>query len=143
MSAEREVRATLAAFDAAFAAGDARALAEAFSEDAQLLLLYGEPIVGREVIEERWARFFAAWDASAWRTDLRIVDVHADRAYTHSTYTETLAPRAGGTADGRPRERVVGRHVAFLRRETDGRWRIWLLMNSHVKPTEQLPEEGT
>jgi uncharacterized protein (TIGR02246 family) len=142
VTAGDEVRATLAAFDAAFAAGDASALAEAFSEDAQLLLLYSEPIVGREVIRERWARFFAAWDTSAWRTEPRIVDVHADRAYTQSTYTETLVARPGGTAEGRPRERVVGRHVAFLRRETAGQWRIWLLMNSHVRPTEQLPGEG-
>ena len=53
---------------------------------------------------------------------------------TLSTYTETLVPRGEG-----PRVAVNGRLVAFLRRESDGAWRIEMLMNSHTRPMEDLP----
>ena len=102
--------------------------------DARLLLLHREAIVGRDAVEERWAGFFARFDTSAWATSPELVEVHTDRAYVLSTYTETLVPRGDG-----PRVAVNGRFVAFLRREQDGAWRIAMLMNSHTRPMEDLP----
>jgi uncharacterized protein (TIGR02246 family) len=130
-----EVQVTLAAFDQGFAAGDADLLAEQFAEDAELLLLHSEPIVGRTAIRDLWARFFADWDTSAWRTAPRIVEVHGPRAYTVSDYTETLVHRARE----RPARLVVGRLVRFLRQGADGTWRVTLVLNSHARPMEELP----
>jgi uncharacterized protein (TIGR02246 family) len=126
---EAEVQAALDAFVRAFAAGDADALAELFAPDAQLLLLYGAAVVGRLAIREVWAGAFARNDTSAWQTERQIVDVHGDRAYALTTYTETLVPRAGG-----PPELVAGRLVQFLRRDADGHWLVTLALNSHVRP---------
>jgi len=72
--------------DAAFAAGDADRYAALFAEDAQLLLLHGQPVKGRAAIRDRWR----------------------------------------------------GRLIHFLRREADGAWRIWLIMNSHSQPVEPV-----
>lgn len=132
-SPDIEVRAALDAFDRAFAAGDANALVEFFAVDASLLLLYGPAIHGRAGIHAQWTPFFAAWDMSAWATERVIVDVHEDRAYTLSTYTETVVHRAGTE----PSRLVVGRVVTFLRL-VDGRWLITVLMNSHARPVETL-----
>ena len=129
------VLAALDAFDQAFAAGDAELLAEQFAEDAELLLLHSELTVGRAAIRDLWARFFADWDASAWRTEPRIVDVHGPQAYTVSDYTETLVHRARE----RPARLVVGRLVRFLRQDADGTWRVTLALNSHARPIEELP----
>ena len=128
------VFALLRAHDAAFARGDARAYAALFCRDARLLLLHNEAIIGRDGVEERWAGFFSRFDTSAWDTSPELVEVHGDRAYTLSTYTETLVPRGEG-----PRVAVNGRLVTFLRRESDGAWRIEMLMNSHTRPMEDLP----
>ena len=128
------VMALLHAHDAAFAQGDAHGYAALFCGDARLLLLHREAIVGRDAVEERWAGFFARFDTSAWATSPGLVEVHTDRAYVLSTYTETLVPRGDG-----PRVAVNGRFVAFLRREQDGAWRIAMLMNSHTRPMEDLP----
>jgi uncharacterized protein (TIGR02246 family) len=127
------VMALLRAHDAAFARGDAGAYAALFCGDARLLLLHNRAIEGREAVEERWRSFFARYDTSAWATDPELVEVHDDRAYTLSTYTETLVPRGDG-----PRISVAGRLVAFARRESDGAWRIAMLMNSHTRPMEEL-----
>jgi hypothetical protein len=79
--------------------------------------------------KERQRSSTASRPSIAW-----LVEVHDDRAYTLSTYTETLVPRGGG-----PRISVVGRLVTFVRRESDGAWRIAVLMNSHTRPMEELP----
>lgn len=128
------VRAALTDFDRCFAAGDAAALAEHFAVDAQLLLLHRDPIEGRASIQAYWHGFFTAYDPGAWQTDLRILDVHADRAYAMAVYSETLVHRG---AD--PSRMVHGRLVFFLRRDPDDRWRVTMVMNSHVRPVEVVP----
>ena len=133
-SPDSEVRAALDAFDRAFAAGDTDAVVELFAEDASLLLLHGAPIRGRPGSRAQWGPSFATWDMSAWATERVVVDVHGDRAYALSTYTETMVHRAG-TEQSRL---VVGRVVMFLRRADDGRWLITMLMNSHARPVELL-----
>ena len=126
-----DVRAALADFDRCFAAGDASALAAYFADDAQLLLLYRDPIEGREAIRAYWSRFFADYDPAAWKTDLGILDVHGDRAYATAVYSETLVHRGGD-----PSRIVHGRLVFFLRRDSGERWRVAMIMNSHVRPVE-------
>ena len=125
------VSAALADFDRCFASGNADALAELFADDAQLLLQYREPIEGRPAIRDQWARLFAEFDPGSWRAEHPIVDVHGDRAYTVSTYSETLIPRRGGAS-----QLVNGRVVLFFRRDPDGAWRVTLAMNSHTRPIE-------
>jgi uncharacterized protein (TIGR02246 family) len=123
----------LARFHQAFAAGDAPRLSRLFAPDAQLLLLHQEPLEGRGAILAHWSRLFGAWDTSAWRTTLVSADVHGDRAYTLSTYSETLVPRGDG-----PSRRVVGRLVLFFRREPGGPWQVSLALNSHIRPIEEI-----
>jgi uncharacterized protein (TIGR02246 family) len=119
--------------DAAFAAGDADRYAALFAEDAQLLLLHGQPVKGRAAIRDRWRSFFARFDTSAWEPRTELVEVHGGRAYTYGTYTERLRNREDGSG-----QLVRGRLIHFLRREADGARRIWLIMNSHSQPVEPL-----
>lgn len=128
-SAEADVRAAMADFDRAFAAGDADALVATCTEDARFLLLYSPARDGQAAIRAAWTAFFAAYDTTAWVTDRLIVDVHGDRAYTVSTYSETLVPRGGGTASS-----IEGRLVLFLRRASGGPWLVTLALNSHIRP---------
>jgi uncharacterized protein (TIGR02246 family) len=133
VSATDEVHAALAAFDRCFAAGDAAGLSARFSEDAQLLLVHSEPIEGRPAILAHWTQLFSAYDTSAWMVERTLVDVHADRAYALSTYSETLVSRHGG-----PSRLVNGRLVQFLRRDADGAWMVTVAMNAHSRPVEEV-----
>ena len=137
MTMTTEVHAALDDFDRAFASGDADALAELFAVDASLLLLYGDAIEGREAIRGQWTRLFAAYDPGEWRAERRIVDVHGDRAYALSVYSERLVHRENGSA------RIVhGRLIHFLRRDPDGTWRVSVAMNSHTRPVQDLGSDG-
>ena len=131
-----EVRAALAVFDRTFAAGDGEALGALFVPEAELLLLYSEPLEGRAAIAAFWTRFFATWDGSSWRAEHRIVEVHGDHAWCQSVYSETLVHRQEG------RRRIVhGRLVSVLGRDPVGRWLVRLVMNSHVRPAEDVPAD--
>ena len=138
MTPTEAIRDALAAFDRAFAAGDADGLADLFAEDGLLLLLYREPLEGRAAIRDNWARFFADWDPGAWRAEHRVVEADGDRGHALSVYSETLRHRAGIE----PSRVVRGRVAYFLRRDPDGAWLITLAMNSHSKPIETI-ESGT
>lgn len=133
MSATEDVRGALDEFDRVFGSGDADALASLFAIDAQLLLLHGEPFVGRAAIREHWRRFADRYDPAAWQSEHVIIDVHEDRAYALSIYSEVLVPRMPG-----PRISVAGRLILFLHREADGAWRVTLAMNSHSRPMQEL-----
>ena len=132
---ETQVRAALDAFDHAFATGDATALAGQFAADGRLLLLHTDAIHGRDAIRAHWERLFARYDTSAWRTELLVIDTHADRAWTVATYSEILVPRVDGHGQ---RQLVQGRLVRSLQPEVDGRWRVSLALNSHTRPVELL-----
>jgi uncharacterized protein (TIGR02246 family) len=122
------VRAALDAFDRAFAAGDAAALAEQFADDARLLLLHADAMEGRDAIRSHWNRLFERYDTSAWRTELLVIDVHGGQAWTVSTYSEILVARDVGEGS---RQLVRGRLVRFL-------GRVSLALNSHSRPVELL-----
>jgi uncharacterized protein (TIGR02246 family) len=138
VSASVDVHAALAEFDRCFGGGDAAGLSALFAVDAELLLVHSAAIEGRPAILAHWTRLFGAYDTSAWAVERKVVDVHGDRAYAMSTYTETLVPRTG---DG-PSRLVVGRLVLFLRRDVDAAWRITLAMNSHVRPVAEVPTQA-
>jgi uncharacterized protein (TIGR02246 family) len=119
--------------DLAFAAGDASRYAALFTEDGRVYLLHSDPAEGRASIEARWRAAFDRLDTSAWEPRTELVEVHGDHAAVFGTYTERLLNREDGS-----RTLVRGRVVYWLRRESDGRWRISLLMNSHSHPMEPI-----
>jgi uncharacterized protein (TIGR02246 family) len=136
MNGDRDaILVTLEAFDHALASGDGRAYASTFAQDGRLLLLFSDPIEGREAILQDSLATFATWDTSAWRTERVLVDACGDRAWALSTYSEMLIHRL----DGR-RRLIRGRLIHVLRREPDG-WRVEIAMNSHSRRVEELPAE--
>ncbi len=128
-------RAALAAFDRAMAEADADAMAEVFTDDAQLLAAMTDAVAGRQAIRRHWAQIFARFATTSYDPDYPLVDVHGDRAYALCTYTEVAQPRDGGEA-----VLLRGRAIYFLRRETDGAWRINLALNSLSHQPERIAE---
>ncbi len=123
----------LAAFHAAFAAGDAKRFADCFDEGGRMYLLHRDPLEGRSAIREHWEGAFAKYDTSAWQPVTELVEMRDDHAYAFGTYTERLLSREDGS-----RQLVRGRLIHFLRCDDDAWW-ITLAMNSHSRPIEPLP----
>jgi uncharacterized protein (TIGR02246 family) len=134
VNADAEVLAALDAFDRAFAAGDAEAYASLFAEDGQMLLLYADPLVGREEVRTAAGAIFAAWNTTAWRTQRMLIETCGETAWALSTYTETQVHREDGH-----RQVIHGRLLQVLRREAGGGWRFTIAMNSHSRRVEELP----
>jgi uncharacterized protein (TIGR02246 family) len=127
------IAALLRRFHDAFAAGDADALAECFTEDGQMHLLHSEPALGREAIRTRWRSGFERLDTSDWTPITDFTERRGDRAFAFGTYTERLLDRRSGA-----RTLVRGRLVHWMARQTDGAWRVTFLMNSHSHPMEPI-----
>jgi uncharacterized protein (TIGR02246 family) len=114
--------------EAAFNAGDARAVASLFTDDAVLMASQQPDEVGRAEILESYAEQFAAYtiqlDGVAVETKL-----FGDYGFSRGTYKVTLIPKAGG-------DTIVddGRFLSLLQRQRDGAWKSIREMSNSSKP---------
>lgn len=120
----------LAAYDAAFAADDADAVAQLFAADARLMWPEEEDIVGREAIRQAFGEFVETFHTVSWAPGYQVVDESGGRAFLLGRFVELRRVRRTGEL-----ERVPGRIVLVCRREPDGQWRITHAMTSRYGET--------
>lgn len=115
--AEEAVKEGLDAWEAAFNAGDGKALADLYTEAAVLLPPGAERIEGRGKIAEFWQ---GAIDSGLADPDLEAVEVveSGDLAYE----VGKLSITAPGE-DGEPTP-VSGKYIVIWQRGDDGEWRL-------------------
>lgn len=101
---------------AAVEAQDASAVAALYAEQSLVLSPNTDPLVGRDAIQQAWARNFAA-GYSSLRVGNPRVDTGADRAAMIFLWEATIAP-AGGEA-----RTIRGRSLLYFVRSGDG----WLI----------------
>lgn len=129
-SAEEAVKEGLDAWEAAFNAGDGKALADLYTEDAVLLPPGAERIEGRAKIAEFWQ---GAMDAGLQDPSLEAVEVveFGEHAYE----VGALSISAPG-ADGEPAP-VSGKYMVIWQRGDDGTWRLHRdIWNMNPAPSE-------
>lgn len=129
-SAEEAVKEGLDAWEAAFNAGDGKALADLYTEDAMLLPPGAERIEGRGKIAEFWQ---GAIDAGLADPSLEAVEVveSGDLAYE----VGTLSITAPGE-DGEPMP-ASGKYIVIWQRGDDGTWRLHRdIWNLNPPPSE-------
>jgi uncharacterized protein (TIGR02246 family) len=103
---------------AAYAAGDADAIAAQYTEDA-VLAGADLALTGREVIAETYRGFFATATAEL-ENAIEEIEVMADGwAFVRGRLRVRSTPRDGGETDRR-----TGKYLAIARRGTDGVWRF-------------------
>lgn len=105
------------AFVDAYAKGDAAAIAEMFTEDAEIYDEFGEQTVGREAIE---ALFQDVFDNSP-EASIQEIQIDRIRAISGSV---TLEEGHVISADGPDRPRFRSKYVALHTKGSDGQWRI-------------------
>ncbi len=125
---EGQIKATSKAWNEAFNAGDAKALAALYAPDAMLLPPTAEPVKGRKSIEEFWAGFIEGVKGKLEIQEDLVPEVlvQGDLAYSLGRFTIL-------DVDGEVVDR--GKYVAIWKR-ADGQWRIYrdILNTSLPKP---------
>ena len=109
---EEQLRTTSKAWEDAFNAGDAKALAAIYAPEAMLLPPNSEPVQGRESIEELWAGFI---EGVKGELEIQEVFVQGDLANMIGTYIIL-------DVDGKVVDR--GKYVEIWKRG-DGQWQLY------------------
>jgi uncharacterized protein (TIGR02246 family) len=112
---EKAIRATVDAFAQAFHKGDAKAIAEMFTEDGEAVDAEGGTIQGREALQEHYAARFAAGPGDKIETTVESIKFLAAGVARETGRTQ-LTPSEGGTP-------VTG-HYSAIHVKRDGRWLV-------------------
>ena len=125
-----------AAFQTAYNAGDAAAVAALYTDDAISLPDHHQPVEGKAAIQ----RYFEDEIFKMYTVTIQIMpvdtEITGDLAHEHGTYTIAVTPKVGG-------EKMTddGKYVVILKRGADGVWKIHHdIDNSNRMPT--LPGQG-
>lgn len=122
------VSALRSAWEAAYEAGDAAALAALYTEDATSMPAGEATVAGKAAIQATYQGMF---DQMTFATDLRPLSTHVDGdlGYDHGEFAGTATPKAGGDATA-----VTGRYLVVFRRGDDGAWRLSHTMDNQATP---------
>jgi uncharacterized protein (TIGR02246 family) len=127
------INAVRTAFQTAYNAGDAAALAALYTDDAISLPDHHEAIQGKAAIQ----RYYEDEIFKQYTVTIAIMpgdtEINGNLAHEHGTYTIAVTPRAGGdkmTDDGK--------YVVILKRGADGVWRI----HHDIDNSKRLPGQA-
>lgn len=111
------IAATSEQFEAAYARGDAEAMAALYTPDAALLPPGAGRIDGREGIAATWQQFMDM-DVRDVALETVELEVYGDSAAEVGTYTLTAPDGEGGRVTGQ------GKYIVLWRKGDDGVWRL-------------------
>ncbi len=111
---ESAIRANVAAFVKAYNAGDAKAVANLFSPEAQVVDEDGETTQGRDAIEQRVAGTFAESPQGKIKLDVESIRF-IGKALAVETGKSTVTPGGGGTPD-------VSSYTVVHLKSPEGKW---------------------
>jgi ketosteroid isomerase-like protein len=131
---EAAIRQSLAEIQRAFNAGEYDAMFAQYRDDV-LVSAPGQPeIVGKA----EWRAGFGKMPSNVAlkvRFDTQEISVSGDLGYERGTFTMDMADRSSGSPVGS----VTIRHVHIFRRDADGRWRGWRLIENSADSPPAVP----
>jgi uncharacterized protein (TIGR02246 family) len=116
---EAAIRAIDTAWSRAFAAGDGKALAALYSDDATVLPP-NESIQKGEAVKKYLAGFTEGYSGTFEFTPTAI-EGRDDLAYTVGTYRATVTERKPGA---KPYPTEEGKYITVVKRQPDGSWKM-------------------
>ena len=125
---ETAIRAIADQYVKATLAGDAKAVAALYTDDAVEMPPNVPPVKGRAALEQFYAKQFAAGKIAKF--SLNHLETHGsgDSGYDVGTYTQTLTPAKGNAMNDR------GKYVVILKRVA-GAWKVgYAIYNSDNPP---------
>jgi uncharacterized protein (TIGR02246 family) len=114
---------------AAYAAGDADAVAAQYTEDAILMRPNSPTLVGRKAIAEGHRPWFANFRAELTH-EVDEIEAIGDQAYMRGRFVVVATPKQGGAP-----VRLQGKSLSIVQRGPDGVWRFARDIFNYDHPT--------
>ncbi len=134
---EAQIRAIEDRIMAAFAAGDADALAANYTEDAVLMTMDRPSITGRKNIADHYRRMLQNV-TTRLTTHIEEVQVGGDWGFMRGRFEQTITMKQNGASMS-----VKGKYIAVVRRDKDGVWRFARDIFNLDAPVAPPPEPST
>ena len=124
---------TIAELDRTFSEDRGWDMGDFFAEDAILMFLFMEDLVGRESIRAGFVDFVSKYTTDSWIPKREFIDVYEQRAYILGSFIEVRTP-----LNGNPAEKVYGRLLEIWQLSSDGKWEIIRYMAGRYAETELI-----
>ncbi len=101
-------------------AGDANGVAGFYTDDTIQMPANEPDIVGREAFRASLEGVFGQFAVQGNSSEVLEAETAGDLAFARGTYVITVTPKAGGKP-----ARYSGKYLHLLKRQPDGRWKIY------------------
>jgi ketosteroid isomerase-like protein len=129
---EAAIRAVLDAVATEFNAGDMERMVAHYQDDVVVSAPGAPDIVGKAAWLQAIATSLPSDVALTLRFDTIEMEIDGDLAYERGTYAVGLKDQPGVTVAG-------GRHIHMFKRQADGSWKGWRLMENSADPASAPP----
>ena len=127
---EAEIRGMLDSIAGSFKTGDMDKVLEVYADDVLVLGIDQPDVAGKEA----WRKVLAEQPSDVTidvRMDTDELEIAGDLAYERGTYTATISSKATGAL----LQSVTNRHIHIFKRQPDGHWKAWRLMENATSPS--------
>ena len=127
---EAEIHKMLDSIAASFKTGNMDQVLAIYADDVLVLGIDQPDVAGKEA----WRKVLADQPKDVTidvRMDTKELEIAGDLAYERGTYTAQISSKATGALV----QTVTNRHVHIFKRQPDGHWKAWRLMENATSPT--------
>ena len=126
---EAEIRRLLDSIAGSFKTGDMDRVLAVYADDVRVLGIDEPDVVGKQA----WRKVLADQPQDVTidvRMDTQELEIAGDLAYERGTYTADISSKATGALV----RSVTNRHIHIFKRQPDGHWKAWRLMENATSP---------
>ncbi len=126
---EAEIHKMLDSIAGSFKTGDMEQVLAIYADDVLVLGIDQPDVAGKEA----WRKVLADQPKDVTidvRMDTKELEIAGDLAYERGTYTAKITSKATGAL----LQTVTNRHVHIFKRQSDGHWKAWRLMENATSP---------
>ncbi len=127
---EAEIRGMLDSIAGSFKAGDMEKVLAVYADDVLVLGIDQPDVAGKEA----WRKVLTEQPNDVTidvRMDTKELEIVGDLAYERGTYTANISSKATGAL----LQSVTNRHIHIFKRQPDGHWKAWRLMENATAPS--------
>jgi ketosteroid isomerase-like protein len=127
---EAEIHKLLDSIAGSFKTGDMEQVLAIYADDVLVLGIDQPDVAGKEA----WGKVLAEQPKDVTidvRMDTKELEIAGDLAYERGTYTAKISSKATGAL----LQTVTNRHIHIFKRQPDGHWKAWRLMENATSPT--------
>ncbi len=133
---EAEIHKMLDAIAGSFKTGDMDKVLGIYADDVLVLGIDQPDVVGKEA----WSKVLADQPKDVTisvRMDTKELEIAGDLAYERGSYTAEISSKATGAL----LQTVTNRHIHIFKRQPDGHWKAWRLMENATSPSRPAPPQ--